>query len=261
MASSLTVYPQYDFCLTKNEPDYIQYLENSGVAVTKSQSIDYIRIYFHVIRKSDGTGGRTIEDVYQMLEILRQDFAPHNIAFQLECMDYIDNDIFYSFENVNKFGAQVFSIIGTNYHQDGIDIYVYSGEDSVNDETYEGGLADTPSEYNDGNPREAPFFSFIAIGGISDNCDFDTNCKPYWPPGIDIALSGALTHEMGHCLGLHHTFRGACGYDPYSCQNWLMEVMLHIVETLYQILLPIQVYLFILISKPVFGMEEQALIH
>jgi|SRR5690606_16504681 len=87
-----------------------------------------LKVYFHVIRKSDGTGGQSVSAVNQAFQILNQDYNPHNISFSWDnSIDYIDNTSHYD--------SPSSSIFNVNNHQDGIDIYLY--DDSVGG----GGLA------------------------------------------------------------------------------------------------------------------------
>ena len=81
----------------------------------------YIRIYVHVIRKQDSTGGQTEDRVHQALAFLDNDYNQHNIFFIWDCLtDYINNDNYYYPEGVGD--SLIFNV---NRHNNGIDIYLF----------------------------------------------------------------------------------------------------------------------------------------
>lgn len=64
-----SAYSNYDFSMrTMNEPGPF-----------------YLRIYVHVIRQTNGTGGQTVPNVYEALSYLDRDYNPHNIFFIWDC--------------------------------------------------------------------------------------------------------------------------------------------------------------------------------
>ena len=141
-----------------------------------NDSIYLLRVYFHVVRKSDGTGGHSSQDVHDSFNILNRDFNSHGIYFIWNGnIDYIDDSSKYYYPD-----SYIFTY---NNHQDGIDIYLYPDEVS---EDYTGGLANGV-----GNSSE------LYVGG------------KYWKsPYPSLATSHVVSHEMGHVLGLWHTHHG-----------------------------------------------------
>ncbi len=76
-----------------------------------------VRLYIHIIRKSDGTGGQSVSDVYQALSYLDASYNPYNIYFKWNHqIDYIDDTSEYE----NPSGG----VFNLNNHSDGIDIYL-----------------------------------------------------------------------------------------------------------------------------------------
>ena len=144
----------------------------------------YIRIYIHVLRKSDGTGGQTETAVESALDYLDEAFNPHNIFFVRQCeIIYIDNTTYF-----NQ-GAGAHCTLWQNYsHQDGIDIFFGSDEGPA------GGIASN-------------------IGGKSLVVGGSFWISPFQP----LVASHVFSHEMGHCLGLWHTHHGTVTESGFDC--------------------------------------------
>lgn len=144
-----------------------------------------LKIYFHVIRRSDGTGGQTTASVNEAFNILNQDFNPHDISFNWDNqINYIDNDSYY--------GTPTTAIFGVNNHQDGIDIYLYDDSSSA------GGRAN----------------------GVGESSEFWVSGSFWNTPFNPLTTSHVISHEMGHVLFLWHTHHGTAnegGTDTNQC--------------------------------------------
>lgn len=64
----------------------------------------FLKIYYHIIRKSDHTGGRTLSDVYSSLDGLKSVFNPHGICISYCGYDYIGNDYWF-YEDISALGG------------------------------------------------------------------------------------------------------------------------------------------------------------
>lgn len=151
-----------------------------------NNSLYKLRVYIHVIRKSDGTGGHSYQDVQNTLNILNSDFNPHGIYFAWNgTTDYIDNTYRYYHPS-----DTIFSV---NSHVDGIDIYLFPDEV----EKGNGGLA-----------HGVGMSSELYLGGMY------RSTFPYVP-------SHVISHEMGHVLYLYHTHHGTSPEpgDPGQCKE------------------------------------------
>ena len=134
-----------------------------------------LRLYFHVVRRVDGSGGDLPFEVSQAYNILQDDYNPNGIYFAWDgCIDYIDNSILYNF---NAFGQNIFS---TNNHTDGIDVYLYP-------------------KTNLGAGGQA--------NGVGSSSEFFVS-GTWSGTGPFLALSHIISHEMGHVLFLWHSHHG-----------------------------------------------------
>lgn len=147
-----------------------------------------VRVFFHIIRTADGGGYDSfpVEDIQLCIQRLNNDyqFATFaDITFDYAGMDYIDNTEYY---NMTSYENLYFSnLMTTNRHPDAIDVYLLPTNTSI------AGIAE-------GIPGTA-----LVIGG---SIDF-----------VILGSSSVLSHEMGHCLGLFHTFHGSPSESYHSC--------------------------------------------
>ncbi len=142
-----------------------------------------VRVFAHIIRRADGTGGMTNAELNAALTLLSQDLQPHNICISLAGTDQILNNNFYN----NSLFSNANSIAATNAQPNAIDLYF-----CPNTSPSPGGTAlAIPS----GN---------LVIGGT-------------WSGGIVVNTSHILSHEFGHCLGLFHTHHGSIEGNCDEC--------------------------------------------
>ncbi|QTE22191.1 hypothetical protein [Polaribacter cellanae] len=71
-----------NFCFTPPTSSNLSLKSNHQMKSSNNDSF-CLKIYFHVIRKDDGTGGQTKESVKEAFNILNQDFTPPKHLFQL----------------------------------------------------------------------------------------------------------------------------------------------------------------------------------
>ncbi|MBL7791874.1 MAG: zinc-dependent metalloprotease [Saprospiraceae bacterium] len=134
-----------------------------------------VKLYIHTIRHTDGSGGISPATISVILKTLESDFKSHNIYFSLACI----NDIHDSFYMLPVNFQALFT---SSYAEpDGINLFVFELPGSSGG----GGLAA-------GVP---------AISAYVTVSNFEPNYK-------------VVSHEIGHCLGLTHTFQGS----PHSSE-------------------------------------------
>lgn len=149
-------------------------LDNSPTSNNPPTGPFFVKVYLHVVTKSDFSGGLTKEDVEKIIPDLNSAFNSHNIYFSLGCVNYINNtSMYFNDGNILYYNLSTSSQYFIN---DGINIFLIP--DGVNNPFFYKGYANS-------------------IPGKS--------CYVYYNQNSLI-----LAHEVGHCLGLYHTFHGTC---------------------------------------------------
>lgn len=147
-----------------------------------------IPVYWHVIRSSNGTGGPTTAQINAQIDVLNAAYAGSGWVFQLTSTDYTNNDAWYTMQpgTTAERDAKNALRIGT-----ADDLNIYSANIG-------GGLlgwATFPSDYT-----RAPKMDGVVI---LDSSVPGGTATPY-------NLGDTATHEVGHWMGLYHTFQGGC---------------------------------------------------
>ncbi len=150
----------------------------------------YIRVYVHVIRQMDGSGGQTDEAIRNAFAMLDADFSPYNIFFVREC-EVIDIPV----SETDYFDFYIYCDLWNNplyQHDNGINMFFGPPE-----------VSNAAGGYANNIPGNK-----LWISGI-------------WPIGQGAPLNpietAIFSHEVGHCLGLEHTFHGTIPEGGFSC--------------------------------------------
>ena len=135
-----------NFCLTPpNSESSLNMMLNKRNQLNESY---ILRIYFHVIRRTNGTGGQSLSDVREAFDILNNDFNSHNIFFCWNNeIDFIDNDDFFDSPNTDIFNI--------NNHDDGIDVYLF--DDSLSGNGRANGVGVSTEFWVSGSYWKEPF--------------------------------------------------------------------------------------------------------
>ncbi|MEZ4951147.1 MAG: hypothetical protein R2784_17445 [Saprospiraceae bacterium] len=169
---------QQPFCGTKADPYNSIFALPPNLTNKPGPTGPYfIKLNLYNIKKDDGSGGVSLDTINMALDLMEQDFSPHNIFFVRDCAI---NDIF-----VSEF----------QYTQDH---YLHNS------------VWDNPDcSQNDGiNIFFAPFDLQPGPGNAFTPPVLPTN--KVWigsrEGNIPTILTKTFSHEIGHCLGLFHTF-------------------------------------------------------
>lgn len=134
-----------------------------------------LKLHVHLIKDDNGGGSHAVSTQ-------ESHFAVNKLANYFN-----DDDIFFYVDSIteihdnNRYSGSLAFIFEENNHNDAIDIYMYP------DNVVNGG--------------RGPIISTgLYVGGVKD--------------GEELVQTGVLAHEVGHCLGLYHTHRGAYGESP-----------------------------------------------
>lgn len=146
-----------------------------------------VNVYVHVI--DDGTNGQVPDQaIDEQLAVLNTGFAASGFSFTKVATTRTSNAVWYDNCHLSTYETQMKSALRQGTADD-LNLYICNpGDDLL-------GWATFPNWYS-GNPKDD---GVVLINGSL--------------PGGDIAnySSGeTATHEVGHWLGLYHTFQGGC---------------------------------------------------
>ncbi len=131
-----------------------------------------IDVQFHIVRRSNGTGGFNAFQVGNIINELDQEFGPQGIFFSNVGTNFINSDAFFNIDNDNEANQ----LANANNVNGAINYYIVETLWNVN-----GG-----------------FVTGTALSIPSNNLVIRR----------DRALTATSPHEVGHCLNLLHTFQG-----------------------------------------------------
>ncbi|MCP5104238.1 MAG: hypothetical protein GY950_12700 [bacterium] len=155
-----------------------------------------IPVVFHVIYKTDGTGNIPDSRLYNQLEVLNEDYRAiagslgepgydTHVQFDLAGITRTENDNWHNDNNEYQYK----NALGWDQDQY-LNIYVNSASGYL-------GYAYFP-QTSAGTVLDGVVALYSAVGGR------DEGNPPY-------NQGRTVTHEVGHYLGLYHTFQGGCG--------------------------------------------------
>jgi hypothetical protein len=147
-----------------------------------------IPVYVHVIHASDGSGGAvTNGQINQQLQILNAAYAASGFTFSLQSVDHTNDSAWYTCT-----GGSCETAMKTALHQGGsnaLNVYVNNMGGGLL------GWATFPWQYASAPAMDGIVVLYSSFPGGS--------AVPY-------NLGDTATHEVGHWMGLYHTFQGGC---------------------------------------------------
>lgn len=146
-----------------------------------------IPVYMHVIRSSSGAGDVSDARIASQISVLNAAYAPYNYQFSLVSTDRTNNDSWYT----STGGTSETQMKNALRKGTADDLNIYSNNMG-------GGLlgwATFPSSYSSNPKMDGVVILNASMPGGS--------AAPY-------NQGDTATHEVGHWMGLYHTFQGGC---------------------------------------------------
>lgn len=146
-----------------------------------------IPVYVHVVRTSSGGGDVSDQEINQQINVLNAAYGKWGYTFSLAMTDRTNNSTWYT----NCYGSSESAMKNALHRGTAKDLNLYTCSPS-------GGIlgyATFPSSYNSRPALDGVVVLNESLPGGS--------ASPY-------NLGDTATHEIGHWLGLYHTFQGGC---------------------------------------------------
>ena len=185
------------FCATDHNPERIAAAEldfKSRLADLSNRSESrasggVINVYFHVIRKGTGVsnGDVTTTMINNQMSVLNNAFDDWGWTFNLVSTDRTTNTTWYN----GCYGSSETAMKNALHRGTADDLNIYTCNPS-------GGIlgyATFPSSYSSAPSKDGVVLLYSSLPGGS--------AAPY-------NLGDTGTHEVGHWMGLYHTFQGGC---------------------------------------------------
>ncbi|KAI8802598.1 metalloprotease [Cladochytrium replicatum] len=154
-----------------------------------------IPVYYHVINKGAGVsnGNVTTTQINNQISVLNADFAPYGVSFTLTAVDYTTNNNWFNTVGPSTTVQTTMKSTLRKGGKDALNIYSVGFASGAGAGLL--GYATFPSDYA-GNPKDdGVVILYSSVPGGT--------AVPY-------NLGRTATHEVGHWLGLYHTFQGGC---------------------------------------------------
>ena len=175
------------------EADYEFRKSVLGVAEAAASTIT-INTYVHVIRKSNGTGGPTPDQLRDQMTVLNNAYSSWGWTLNVVATDEARNDAWYT-AGYNSTAEREMKTALRKGTADDLNIYYNNMGGGLL------GWATFPSSYSSNPKMDGVVILYSSLPGGS--------ASPY-------NEGDTATHEVGHWLGLYHTFQGGCARNATS---------------------------------------------
>lgn len=151
-----------------------------------------IKVYFHVILNSTGSGYVSTQTINDQIHVLNAAYSPHGFSFSLVSIDNTVNNSWYTAMPDTTAEAQMKIALRQGGKAD-LNLYVNSMGGGLL------GWATYPWDY----VQEPSIDGVVVLNSSLPG----GSAAPY-------NLGDTATHEVGHWMGLFHTFQGGCKFKP-----------------------------------------------
>jgi hypothetical protein len=188
VAAQVTPLPgRYPKCATVRKPTdsvmmdpeaFIQRLRENGLTESISAPY-YVRVFIRIVRQDNGTlAGCTMQEALDNFNQMNGQYNGHNICFQLAGMDFVNDTYLNNFNDADLLDTDYPAYIrNNNLDVDGA-MTIFVHYNFLNNNGSSGNAYGIPNN----------FLSVARWAATSTN------------------VNSIFGHEMGHCLGLYHTF-------------------------------------------------------
>ncbi len=199
LVSLTAAHIQFDRCgtheLTLDEQNAVESAIAAKVASAKAGGPSNVTggtipVYFHVINKGTGiaNGDITNQMITDQINVLNAAYAPWGWQFQLIATDRTTNATWYNGCYTSSTETQMKNALRQGTADD-LNLYTCNPSGGIL------GWATFPSSYNSAPKMDGVVMLYSSLPGGS--------AAPY-------NLGDTATHEIGHWMGLYHTFQGGC---------------------------------------------------
>lgn len=176
-------------------------MKASGSAITNAVG-GVINVYFHVVNNGSGVSNGDVPDsqIRDQINVLNNAYAPSGYSFSLVATDRTTNSNWYS----NCYGSAESAMKNALRKGTAKDLNLYTCNPS-------GGIlgyATFPSSYTSSPKLDGVVILYSSVPGGS--------ASPY-------NLGDTGTHEVGHWMGLYHTFQGGCAKSATSGGDFVSD--------------------------------------
>jgi hypothetical protein len=176
---------------TANERGALGVQRNSGIAELSTPGVtSIINVYFHVINKGSGISNGDVPDsqLNDQIVVLNQSYSGSGFTFSVASIDRTTNAAWYAAGPGSQLEAEMKAALRKGSKMD-LNLYTNSPGGGLL------GWATFPWNYSSNPSNDGVVVLYSSLPGGS--------AVPY-------NLGDTATHEVGHWLGLYHTFQGGC---------------------------------------------------